>query len=61
MGDLYMLGHPLLAGYSAFRSGHELNNRLARALMAQRDAWEMVTFDDSNRAPSGFAQLAPAW
>ena len=61
MGDLYMLGHPLLASYSAFRSGHELNNRLARALMAQRDAWEMVTFDDSDRAPSGFAQLAPAW
>ena len=61
IGDMYMLGKPLLASYSAFRSGHELNNRLARALMANRDSWERVQFDDDTLAPEGFAQLAPAW
>ncbi len=61
IGDMYMLGMPLLADYAAFRSGHELNNRLARALMARKDAWEIVSFDDESLAPPGFAQLAPAW
>ena len=61
IGDMYMLGKPLLASYSAFRSGHELNNRLARALLAQQDAWEIVTFDDAQAAPVGFAEMAPAW
>ena len=61
IGDMYMLGRPLLAGYSAFRSGHDLNNKLARALMARQEAWEIVTFDDTRAAPSGFAELAPAW
>ncbi|MCI4439687.1 UDP-3-O-acyl-N-acetylglucosamine deacetylase [Tibeticola sp.] len=61
MGDLYLLGHPLLAAYSAFRSGHALNNRLLRALLARRDAWEWVSFEDEQRAPRGFAQPALAW
>jgi UDP-3-O-[3-hydroxymyristoyl] N-acetylglucosamine deacetylase len=61
IGDMYMLGKPLLASYSAFRSGHELNNRLARALMADKDCWEIVTFQDEKQAPQGFADLAPAW
>jgi UDP-3-O-[3-hydroxymyristoyl] N-acetylglucosamine deacetylase len=61
IGDMYMLGKPLLASYSAFRSGHDLNNKLARALMARQDAWEIVTFDDTRAAPRGFAELAPAW
>ncbi len=61
IGDMYMLGKPLLASYSAFRSGHELNNRLARELLARKDAWEIVTFEDEQEAPAGFAQLAPAW
>jgi UDP-3-O-[3-hydroxymyristoyl] N-acetylglucosamine deacetylase len=61
MGDLYLLGKPLLAAYSAFRSGHALNNKLLRALLAQRDAWEVVTFQDEQQAPAGFAQLARAW
>jgi UDP-3-O-[3-hydroxymyristoyl] N-acetylglucosamine deacetylase len=61
IGDMYMLGKPLLASYTAYRSGHELNNRLARALMAQPQAWEIATFDDEAMAPQGFAQLAPAW
>ena len=61
MGDLYLLGKPLLAAYSAFRSGHAMNNRLIRELLARKDAYEIVTFDDEKRAPAGFAALAPAW
>lgn len=59
IGDLYLIGHPLLAAYSAYRSGHALNNQLLRALLAQPDAYEIVTFDDARAAPQGFAQLAP--
>ncbi len=51
MGDLYLLGKPLLAAYSAFRSGHALNNKLLRELLAQPDAYEIVTFDDEKQAP----------
>lgn len=61
MGDLYLLGKPLLAAYSAFRSGHAMNNQLLRALLADKDAYEVVTFDDEKRAPKGFAALARAW
>lgn len=61
MGDLYVVGRPLLAAYSAFRSGHALNNKLLRALMAQPEAWEVVTFDDEKHAPAGFAEVARAW
>lgn len=61
IGDMYMLGRPLLASYSAFRSGHDLNNKLARALMARQDAWEIVRFEDTKAAPRGFTELAPAW
>ena len=50
MGDLYLLGQPLIGAYSAFRSGHALNNRLLRQLLAQPDAWQVVTFDDERQA-----------
>ncbi len=46
MGDLYILGKPLLAGYSAFRSGHGLNNKLLRELLRRTEAWETVTFEN---------------
>jgi UDP-3-O-[3-hydroxymyristoyl] N-acetylglucosamine deacetylase len=61
MGDLYLIGKPLLAAYSAFRSGHALNNKLLRELLAQPGSYEVVTFDDDKLAPAGFAQLVPAW
>jgi len=61
MGDLYVLGKPLLASFSAFRSGHALNNKLLRELLARNDAWEVVTFEDDRMAPAGFAQPAQAW
>jgi UDP-3-O-[3-hydroxymyristoyl] N-acetylglucosamine deacetylase len=61
IGDLYLAGHPLLAHFTAYRSGHALNNKLLRALLADRTAWELVTFEDEAKAPAGFAALAPAW
>ena len=61
IGDLYVIGHPLLASYTAFRSGHAMNNQLLRALLAQPDAYEIVSFDDERQAPRGLAELAPAW
>ena len=61
MGDLYILGKPLLAAYSAFRSGHAMNNQLLRALLAQPNAYETVTFTDHRKAPQGFDALMPAW
>ncbi len=61
MGDLYVVGRPLLAAYSAFRSGHALNNKLLRELLLHEDAYEIVTFDDAKRAPRGFAEVARAW
>ena len=61
MGDLYLIGKPLLASYVAFRSGHAMNNLLLRELLSQPDAYEVVTFEDARKAPPGLAQLAPAW
>ncbi len=49
MGDLYVLGNALLARYSAFKSGHALNNKLLRALLAQPDAWEFATIERNRR------------
>ncbi|HCX32233.1 MAG TPA: UDP-3-O-[3-hydroxymyristoyl] N-acetylglucosamine deacetylase [Rhodocyclaceae bacterium] len=57
VGDLYLLGHPLLAAFSAHKSGHALNNRLLRALLAEKDAWEMASFADAAAAPARVARL----
>jgi len=61
MGDLYLLGKPLIASYTAFRSGHAMNNQLLRALLEQADAYEMVSFDEIDKAPKGFALPVRAW
>ena len=61
IGDLFVIGHPILGAYSAFRSGHGLNNQLIRAVMADEANWEFVTFDSERKAPAGFAQAALAW
>lgn len=61
MGDLYLIGKPLLASYVAFRSGHAMNNLLLRELLNHPEAYEVVTFEDERKAPPGLAQLAPAW
>ena len=61
IGDLYVVGKPLLAAYSAFRSGHGMNNQLLRALLDRPEAWEIVSFENERLAPAGFVQPARAW
>jgi UDP-3-O-[3-hydroxymyristoyl] N-acetylglucosamine deacetylase len=61
IGDMLVVGRPMLAAYSAFRSGHDLNNKLLRALLADASSFEVVSFDDAAKAPAGLAELAPAW
>ena len=56
IGDLYLLGHSLIGAFHGYKSGHELNNRLLREILAQRDAWELVTFAESATAPIAFTQ-----
>lgn len=57
IGDLYLLGKPLLGAFSAHKSGHALNNRLLRALLAQAGALETVTFERPENTPAGVARL----
>ncbi|MBL0150149.1 MAG: UDP-3-O-acyl-N-acetylglucosamine deacetylase [Ideonella sp.] len=61
IGDLYNVGHPMLAAYSAYKSGHALNNLLLRKLLSDASSHDFVTFEDEAQAPAGFAELAPAW
>jgi UDP-3-O-[3-hydroxymyristoyl] N-acetylglucosamine deacetylase len=55
IGDLYLVGHPMLATYRAHKSGHALNNQLLRALLAQKGAYEIVSFGERREAPRLFA------
>jgi UDP-3-O-[3-hydroxymyristoyl] N-acetylglucosamine deacetylase len=57
IGDLYLVGHPLLGAFSAHKSGHALNNQLLRATLADTEAWELVSFDKAAEAPAGLARL----
>jgi UDP-3-O-[3-hydroxymyristoyl] N-acetylglucosamine deacetylase len=61
IGDMLVIGHPLIAEYNGFRSGHELNNKLLRAVLADPTCYEFVSFLDASQAPVGLAELAPAW
>jgi len=54
IGDLYLLGCSLIGEFSGYKSGHELNNRLLRTLLANEDAWEAATFDDPKLAPISY-------
>jgi len=58
IGDLYLLGHSLIGAFVGHKSGHALNNRLLRALMAQKDAWELVTFEADERSPISYVPAA---
>jgi UDP-3-O-[3-hydroxymyristoyl] N-acetylglucosamine deacetylase len=58
IGDLYLLGHSLIGEFTGYKSGHGLNNKLLRALLNDKDAWEMVTFDDEGNAPISFMRSA---
>jgi UDP-3-O-[3-hydroxymyristoyl] N-acetylglucosamine deacetylase len=56
VGDLYLAGHPIIGAYTAYKSGHHLNNVLVRALLADRDAWDIVTFPDVKDAPTAYVK-----
>jgi UDP-3-O-[3-hydroxymyristoyl] N-acetylglucosamine deacetylase len=60
IGDAYLLGHSLIGELKAYKSGHDLNNQLLRALLDDRTAWEEVTFKDSRSAPISYATPAYA-
>jgi UDP-3-O-[3-hydroxymyristoyl] N-acetylglucosamine deacetylase len=60
IGDLYLLGHSLIGAFFGHKSGHELNNKLLRALMADVKAWEEVSFPDQAKAPISYAHPAQA-
>jgi UDP-3-O-[3-hydroxymyristoyl] N-acetylglucosamine deacetylase len=56
IGDLYLLGHSLIGSFSAYKAGHELNNKLLCSLLSEKDLWEEVTFDDVNQAPINYVK-----
>ena len=60
IGDLYLLGHSLIGEFSGYKSGHGLNNRLLRTLMADASAWEEVTFETLQDAPISYVAAAAA-
>ena len=55
VGDLYLLGHGLIGAFSGYKTGHALNNRLLRRLLAESDAWEIVSYDENDAAPIPYA------
>ena len=60
IGDAYLLGHTLIGEFRAYKSGHDLNNKLLRALLEQTGSWEEATFNDSGKAPISYATPAYA-
>jgi UDP-3-O-[3-hydroxymyristoyl] N-acetylglucosamine deacetylase len=60
IGDLYLLGHPLIGAFSGYKSGHELNNRLVLELLARKECWEEVTFENGAESPVSFKHPAHA-
>jgi UDP-3-O-[3-hydroxymyristoyl] N-acetylglucosamine deacetylase len=60
IGDLYLLGHSLIGAFRGNKSGHALNNRLLRMLLADSSAWERVTFSDERQVPISFMQAIPS-
>lgn len=58
IGDLHLIGHNIIGEFSGFKSGHALNNKLARTLMADETAWEEVTFAEVSQAPASYSLAA---
>ena len=58
VGDLYLLGYHLIGKFTGYKSGHEMNNKLLRKLLATESAWEYVTFEDEAQSPVTFLQPA---
>jgi UDP-3-O-[3-hydroxymyristoyl] N-acetylglucosamine deacetylase len=60
IGDLYLLGHSLIGAFTGYKSGHGLNNQLLRTLLEDKEAWEMITFENESDAPISFMRSAEA-
>src|SRR3546814_7512791 len=60
VGDLYLAGHAIIGAFEGYKSGHELNNKLVRALLAERSAWEEVSFPEQAGAPLAYGEPIPA-
>ena len=56
IGDLYLVGHPIIGAFTAHKSGHALNNQLLRATLDQADAWELASFEKASETPAGLAR-----
>lgn len=56
IGDLFMSGHNIIGSFKAYKSGHGLNNKLLRAVLDEREAWEYITFDDKERVPQSYVE-----
>jgi UDP-3-O-[3-hydroxymyristoyl] N-acetylglucosamine deacetylase len=56
IGDLYLVGHPVIGAFTAHKSGHALNNQLLRTTLEQADAWELASFERADEAPAGLAR-----
>ena len=59
IGDLYLLGHPIIGAFEAYKSGHALNNKLLRELLAHQDCWEYVNFEHVEDVPKAYLRLHP--
>lgn len=59
IGDLYQLGHSMIGRFVGYKSGHAINNELMGTLLADKSAWEIVTFENAKQIPSGFAEGLP--
>ena len=60
IGDLYLLGYSLIGSFHGYKSGHQLNNRLLRKLLASKSAWELMTFASDDEVPISYMQPLPA-
>ena len=58
VGDLYLLGHPVIGAFHGYKAGHALHNRLLRELLEEKSAWEFVTFESAEALPQGFYGLS---
>jgi len=59
IGDVYLLGHPIIGEFRAYKSGHDLNNKLLREMLNHESSWEAVTFSDEDKAPVSY--VTPAY
>jgi UDP-3-O-[3-hydroxymyristoyl] N-acetylglucosamine deacetylase len=55
IGDIYLLGHPVIGEFRAYKSGHDLNNKLLRAMLDEQSSWEEVSFKDARKSPISYA------